>query len=124
MRPLENIISLEEFTLIREGKDTSLSSCPWWQDCISQVKIWIFQDRTTTRDNLYQKAENYAKNYLCNIPEVSSINKDNVAKKVADEVESELNDYSFDQRPPAYVVAQNARFSIPEDPERKYIRLR
>lgn len=47
-----------------------------------------------------------------------------MAKKVADEVEIELKDYSFDQRPPAYVVAQNARFSIPEDPERKYIRLR
>lgn len=124
MRPLENIISLEEFTLMREGKDTSLSSRPWWSGCISQVKLWIYQDRTTTRDTLYQKAENYAKNYLCNIPEVASINKDDVVKKIADEVESELEDVSFDQRPPAYVVAQNARFSIPEDPERKYIRLR
>ena len=124
MRPLENIISLDEFTLMREGEDTSFSSCPWWSDCISQVKIWIFQDRTTTRDNVYEKAENYAKNYLCNIPEVSFINKDNIAKKVADEVERELKNYSFDQKPPAYVVAQNARFSIPEDPEREYIRLR
>ena len=124
MRKLENIISLEEFTLMREGKDTSFSSCPWWQDCISQVKIWIFQDRTTTRDNLYQKAENYAINYLCNIPKVSSINKDNVAKKVADEVESELNDYSFDQRPLASVAAQKARASIQERPEEKFIKLR
>ena len=109
---------------MREEKDTSLSSCPWWSDCISQVKIWIYQDRTTTRDTLYQKAENYAKNYLCNIPGVASINKDDVAKKIADEVESELEDVSFNQRPPAYVVAQNARFCIPEDPERKFIRLR
>ncbi len=124
MRQLENILSLEEFTLMRERKDTSLSSCPWWSDCISQVKLWINQDRTTTGDTLYQKAENYAKNYLCNIPEVASINKDDVAKKVADEVESELNDYSFDHRPPTYAVAQNSRFSILEDPERKYIRLR
>ena len=47
-----------------------------------------------------------------------------VAKKVADKVESELRDVCFDQRPPASVVAQNARLSIPEDPERRFIKLR
>ena len=124
MRPLENIVSLEEFIIMREGKDTSFSTYPWWKDCVSQVKMWIFQDRTTTRDNLYQKAEDYAKNYLCIIPEGSYINKDDVAKKVADKVESELKDVCFDQRPPASVVAQNARLSIPVDPERRYIKLR
>lgn len=124
MRPLENIVNLEEFILMSEGKDTSFSSCPWWNNCVSQVKMWIFQDRTTTRDNLYQKAADYAKNYLYIIPEGSYINKDDVAKKVADKVESELKDVCFDQRPPASVVAQNARLSIPEDPERRFIKLR
>lgn len=123
MRPLENIISFELYTQMREGKGISFSRSPWWIDCISQVENLIYQDRTTTRDNLYDKAMSYARNYLCTIPELPSVDKDGVVKEIADKVESDLKDASFDQRPPASVVAQKERDKIPEDPERKFIRL-
>ena len=123
MRPLKYIISIEQFTQMMEGNTISFSSSPWWNDAILQVKAWIYQDRTTTRDNLYDKAMSYARNYLCTIPELPSIDKDGVVKEIADQVESDLEHATFDQRPPAYVVAQKERNKIPEDPERKYIRL-
>lgn len=65
----------------------------------------------------------YARNYLFNIPEVSYLNKDDIAKDLADKVEHDLKDVCFDQRPPASVVAQNARQSLPEDPEERFIKL-
>ena len=123
MRPLDNIISLEQFTQMREGNRISFARSPWWTDCINQVELWICQDRTTTKDNLREKAESYARNYLCTIPELPSIDKDGVVKEIADQVESDLEDATFDQRPPASVVAQKERDKIPEDPERKFIRL-
>ena len=43
-------------------------------------------------------------------------------KEIADKVESDLKEASFDQRPPAFVVAQKERNKIPEDPEKKFIR--
>ena len=108
---------------MREGNSISFSSSPWWIDCINQVENWICQDRTTTRDNLYDKAMSYARNYLCTIPELPSVDKDGVIKEIADQVESDLEDVTFDQRSPAYVVAQKERNRIPEDPERRFIRL-
>ena len=114
---------MRPYTQMREGKGMSFSRSPWWIDCISQVENLIYQDRTTTRDNLYDKAMSYARNYLCTIPELPSVDKDGVVKEIADKVESDLKDASFDQRPPASVVAQKERDKIPEDPERKFIRL-
>lgn len=108
---------------MNEGKTPKLSSCPWFQDCVGQVKKWICQDRTTTTDKLHEKALNYAKNYLINIPELSSINREEVAREVADKVEKSLKDVCFDQRPPASVIAHKARMSVPEDPERRFIKL-
>jgi len=124
MTPFQNILTLDQFSLIREGKSVSFSDCPWWTDCISQVKIWICQDRTTTKDNLYEKAMNYARNYLCGIQELSPVCKDDVVREIADEVEKNLKDVSFDQRPPASVIAQHIRMNLPEDPEKRFIRLR
>ena len=123
MRPLEYIISLEQFTQMREGNSIYLSRSPWWTECIKQVELWICQDRTTTEDNLDDKAMSYARNYLCTIPELPSVDKDGVVKEIADKVELDLEDVSFDQRPPASVVAQKERNKIPEDPEKKFIRL-
>ena len=123
MRPLVHTIYFEQFTQMREGDHIVFSISPWWDDCINQVEIWIYQDRTTTRDNLFDKAMSYARNYLCTIPELPSIDKDGIVKEIADKVESDLKDASFDQRPPASVVAQKERDKIPEDPERKFIRL-
>ena len=123
MRPLENIISLDQFTQMREGNVISFARSPWWTDCINQVKTLIFQDRTTTKDNLREKAESYARNYLCTIPELPSVDKDGVVKEIADKVEHDLKDVCFDQRPPASVVAQNARQSLTEDPEERFIKL-
>lgn len=123
MRPLDNIISLEQFTQMREGNCISFARSPWWTDCINQVELWICQDCTTTKDNLREKAESYARNYLYTIPELPSADKDGVVKEIADEVEKNLQDVSFDQRPPAYVVAQKERGTIPEDPNEKFVRL-
>ena len=108
---------------MREGKGISFSHSPWWTDCISQVKAWIYQDRTTSKYNLYDKAMSYARNYLCTIPELPSVDKDGIVKEIADKVESDLKDASFDQRPPASVVAQKERDKIPEDPEKRFLKL-
>lgn len=120
----QNILEFSVFSsLVSEGK-CSYSSLPWWDDCVGLVKLQVLNDRTTSRDNLREKAKNYASNYIALQTEVSFIQKDLFLEDVADEVEKKLKDASFDQRPPAYVSAQNARLSIPEDPENKFIRLR
>lgn len=105
-----------------EGKKSPHSSYRWYQDCVSQALQWICQDRTTTSDNLHEKAKVYALNYLAGHTE-PSINKDDVAQEVADEIEKKLKKKCFDQRPPAYVVVQKERNKIPEDPEKKFIKL-
>ena len=122
MRPLLNIISFEQFTLMSEGKESSFASYPWWTDCIYQVKFRICQDRTTTKDNLHEKAKNYALNYIVYHPEFP-VNRDELAREVAEEVERSFQDKRFDQRTPAGVVARNERERIPEQPENKYIKL-
>ncbi len=66
--------------------------------------------------------KHYAKNYLINIPELS-INREETAGEIADKVEKSLKDVCFDQRPPASVIAQKARMSVPEDPGKKFIKL-
>ena len=120
---MENILDLEVFTsLMSEGKKSPHSSFRWYQDCISQVQQWLGQDRTTTSDNLHEKAKNYALNYLATHPELS-INKDEVAQEVADEIEKKLQNKCFDQRPIASVIAQDERNKIAEDPEKKFIKL-
>lgn len=124
MRGLENILDLEHFTaLMSEGKKSPHSSYSWYQECVSQALELICQDRTTTSDDLHEKAKNYALNYFTNHPELS-INKDDVAQEVADEIEKKLEKKSFDQRPIASVLAQDERRKIPEDPENKFIKLR
>ena len=123
MRPLENILDFDSFTaLMSEGKKSPHSSCSWYRDCVSQVLELICQDRTTTSDDLHEKAKNYALNYFANHPE-PSINKDDVAQEVADEIEKKLEKKSFDQRPIASVIAQGEREKIPEDPEEQFIKL-
>ncbi len=123
MKPLQNILDLSQFTsLVKEEKD-SYSSLPWWNDCIRQVKNQLLSDKTTTQDNLREKAKNYASNYIAMQTESYYINKDQLLEEIADEVEKKLKDISFDQRPAASVVAQNARKSIQAEPENKYIKL-
>ena len=124
MRPLQNIVDLSLFSsFVSEGK-CSHSSLPWWDDCIYHVELQVLTDRTTSRDNLREKAKNYASNYIAMQTEVSFIQKDWFLEDVADEVEKDLKNVTFDQRPPASAVAQNARASIPEDPEKRFIKLR
>ena len=57
-------------------------------------------------------------------PELSSINRDDYVKGVADEIEKEFENKNFDKRPPASVIAQDQRNKVPEDPEKRFIRLR
>ena len=124
MGPLQNILDIAQFTsLMSEGK-CSHSSLPWWDDCINRVKLQVLMDRNTSRDNLREKAKNYASNYIAMQTEVSFIQKDWFLDEIADEVEKDLKNVTFDQRPPASVVAQMARASIPEDPEERFIKLR
>ena len=122
MRTLENILSLEHFTLMTEKKKNS-QSCPWWDDMIRSVVQSIYQDRTTTKDNLREKAKNYASNYLALKPEASYIDKKWLQDEVADEVEKKMKNPNFDQRPLASLAAQNDRKKIKEEPEEKYIKL-
>ncbi len=68
-------------------------------------------------------AKNYALNFFASNTELS-ITKDDVAREVADVVEKAFQKKCFDQRPPTYVVAQKERKKIPEDPEKKFIKLR
>ena len=123
MGPLQNIITLDQF-ILREERRTAFSSYPWWDDCIQHVELQILSDRTTTPDNLREKAKNYASNYIAMQTEISFALKDWFLDDLADEVEKELKNVSFDQRPPASIVAQTARASIPEDPEKRFIKLR
>ena len=123
MRPLQNILTLSQFTsLVKEEKD-SYSSLPWWEDCISQVGNLLLSDKTTSQENLREKAKNYANNYIAMQTEASYINKDQLLEEIADEVEKKLKDISFDQRPAASVVAQKTRMSIQEEPDNKFIKL-
>lgn len=124
MRQLQNILDLSQFSsLVSEGKKEH-SSLPWWDDCIHHVELQILSDRTTTPDNFREKAKNYASNYIAMQPEVSFTLKDWFLDDIADEVERDLQDVTFDQRPPANAMAQTARVSIPEDPEKRFIKLR
>jgi len=124
VRTLENILDIYQFTaLMSEGKKSPHSSLPWFKECVAQVQIWICQDRTTSKDNLHEKAANYARNYIANTPELSSICKNDLVREVADEVEKALKNKHFDQRSPAAIIAQKDRQKIPEDPEERFIRL-
>ena len=121
---MQNILDINLYTaLMSEGKKSPHSSCSWFNDCVTEVQVLICQDYTTANDDLYEKAKNYALNYFANHPELS-IDKDEVAQEVADVVEKAFQKKCFDQRPPAYVAAQKERNKIPEDPEKKYIKLR
>ena len=120
---LKNLLDIYQYTSLisEEGKR---SSYPWFQDGVKQVVLWISQDRTTTSEDLREKAENYARNYLAIHPELSSINKDDLVREIADDVEQTLKNKNFDLRPPASVLAQDERNKIPEDPENRFIKLR
>lgn len=125
MGTLQNILDINQFnSLMREGKKSPHASYSWWDDCIYSVKLSIFQDKTTTRDNLRDKAISYAQNYLALCPEASFIQDNSLMEEIADKIEDDLKDVTFDQRPPAYVAAQISRNTIPEQPENRFIRLR
>lgn len=123
MRTLENILDLDNFTLMSEGKKVSRSSCPWWDNCISQVKLQVVTDKTTSRDNLRQKIKDYASNYIAYQPEASYIQRNAYLDDIADEVEKELEDFDFEQENLANIVAQKEREKIPKEPENRFIRL-
>ena len=122
MKSIQNILDYSQFTSLIEGKNES-SSLPWWEDCIHHVELQVLTDRTTSRENLREKAKSYASNYIAMQTETPFIQKDMFLDDIADVVEKDLEKVTFDQRPPASVVAQTARMSIPEDPEERFIRL-
>ena len=43
--------------------------------------------------------------------------------ELADKIEDDLKDYSFFQQPQAALIAQRERGKIPEDPEKRFIKL-
>lgn len=124
MRPLENILDIYQFSSLISERKSDYSSLPWWEDCIYQVKMQLLSDKTSTHDNLRQKAKDYASNYIAIQTEFPYIQKDQFLDVLADQVEKELEHVSFDQRPLASVAAQKARASIQEKPEEKFIKLR
>ena len=123
MSYLKNILDIDQYTLMSEGKKDPHSSIPGWKDIVIQVIDWIVQDRTTTNENLREKVKSYALNYLALNPGLFSMNKDELIEELANEIEDDLKGFSFFQRPPAYILAQKERNKIPEDPEKKFIKL-
>ena len=123
MRPLQNILHISQFSSLMEGKD-NFSDLPWWDDCIYQVKMQLLSDKTTTHDNLRQKARDVTSNYIAIQTEFPYIQKDQFLDAVVDQIEKDLDDVTFDQRPLANVAAQRARASIQEDPEKRFIKLK
>jgi hypothetical protein len=123
MTPLQNILDLYQFSALLTERKASYLSIPWWNDCINQVELQVLTDRTTSRDNLREKAKSYANNYIAMHTEVSFLQKDQFLEGIADEIEKAFQDLTFDQRPPASVVAQKARSSLPEHPEERFIKL-
>lgn len=95
-----------------------------WQECKNKVMEWVFTDRTTSQENLKEKARNYALNWMREQQEVPILQREVLATKMADEIEKDLKDHPFDSRPPASVAAQAARERIPEEPDKKFIKLR
>ena len=123
MEHLERLLYYDQFiALMGEGKKDPHSS--GWDDCLLKVKEQILQDRTTTKDNLWEKVRNYALNYLAMTPEANGIDKEKLIGELADQIEDDLKDYSFFQQPPAALLAQEERGKIPKDPEEKFIKLR
>ena len=123
MSYLKNILDIDQYTLMSEGKKDPHASIPGWKDSVIQVIDWIVQDRTTTNDNIREKVKSYALNYLALNPGLFSMNKDELIEELADEIEDDLKGFSFFQRPPASIIAQKERNKIPEDPEKKFIKL-
>lgn len=125
MKPLDNLLNFDQYvTLMSEEKKTHHSSIVGWEDCLSKVIEQILQDRTTTKDNLRDKVRNYALNYIAITPELSGIDKDKLIEDLADEIEDELKGYSFFQQPPATLMAQRERGKIPEEPEKRFVKLK
>ena len=124
MRPLQNILNIYQYSaLMGEGKKDPHSSIAGWEDCVIQVENWLLQDRTTTSDNLREKIRNYALNYLAANPGGFSMDKDKLIDDLADEIEDDLKEFSFFQQPPASFLAQKERNKIPEDPEKRFVKL-
>ena len=124
MSNLQNILDINQYTaLMSEGKKSPHSSIAGWKDLAIQVETWIVQDRTTTSDNLREKIKNYALNYLAVNPGIFSMDKDKLIEDLADEIEEHLKGYSFFQQPPAAILAGKERNKIPEDPEKRFVRL-
>ena len=123
MRPLQNILHISQFSSLMEGKD-NFSDLPWWDDCVYQVKMQLLSDKTTTHDNLRQKARDVTSNYIAIQTEYPYIQKEQFLDAVVDQIEKDLDDVTFDQRPLASVAAQRVRASIQEDPEKRFIKLR
>jgi len=111
------------YTLMSEGKKDPHSSIPGWKDLEIQVVDWIVQDRTTTNDNIREKVKSYALNYLALNPGLFSMNKDELIEDLADEIEEKLKGFSFFQHPPAAILAGKERNKIPEDPEKRFVKL-
>lgn len=124
MRPLQNILDINQFTsLLKEGKKDPHADCPWWDDCISSVIISLCSDRMTTRDNLYQKAMEAALNFLSTSQAVSLADKEHLAKEIAEIVEDKLKDSGFSNKMLANLEAERQRNNVSEEPENRFVKL-
>ena len=121
---LQNIFNLNQYTaLMNEGKKHPHSSIAGWKELVIQVKTWVLEDRTTSHDNLREKIENYALNYLQVNPCLFTMDKDKLIEDLADEIEDDLKDVCFYQQAPAAVIAQRERNKTPARPENRFIKL-
>lgn len=65
---------------------------PWEQALFAQVKQWVYEDKTTTAENLYEKVKNYILNFAANAGAAGSCIKSR-ADDLADKLANELADH-------------------------------
>lgn len=66
---------------------------PWEQALIAQVKKWVYEDKTTTAENLYDKVKDYILNFAANAGAAAEPCIKSRADDLADKITNELADH-------------------------------
>ena len=65
----------------------------WEQALIAQVKKWVYEDKTTNADNLYEKVKDYILNFAANAGAAARPCIKSRADDLADKIANELADH-------------------------------
>ena len=64
---------------------------PWEIDCMTQVKLWVLQDKGTTVENLPDKVKSYILNYIAT-SSGDTYSMRNMADRLTDKIVQKLQD--------------------------------